>query len=46
MTVSSKKTDGSKEALLTVQQLGKLALPPQVSDHLVNQTPVLSRTTL
>ena len=46
MTVSSKKMDDLKKALLTVQQLGKLALPPRASDHLVNRTPVLSRTAL
>ena len=45
-TVSSKKMDGLKEALLMIQQLGQLALPLQVSDHLVNQTPVLSHTAL
>ena len=45
-TVSSKKTDGSKEALLTVQRLGQLALPPRASGHLFNRTPVLSRTAL
>ena len=45
-TVSSKKMDGLKEALLTVQQLGQLALSLQASDYLVNQTPVLSYTAL
>ena len=46
MTVSFKKMDGSKEALLTVQWLGQLALPPQASGHLFNWTPVLSCTAL